>query len=139
MTDSRFDHLSLRDLSAALSRDASGDAPQLDALRLSGEDCAAAAVTIRLATPADAGALTRLAELDSQPVPPGSVLIAEVCERPIAALSLTGRSVIADPFLPTIEVVELLKLRADQIGPPRSAGLTRRVARLLATRRPRTA
>jgi hypothetical protein len=36
-------------------------------------------------------------------------LIAELDARPVAAISLDGRREIADPFLPTRELVELLR------------------------------
>ncbi len=44
------------------------------------------------------------------------MLLGVVMQRPIAALSLRDGSVIADPFSPTAELVELLRLRARQLS-----------------------
>jgi hypothetical protein len=66
-------------------------------------------ITIRASNDTDERQLRELAELDSAPPIPGPVLIAEVGERPVAAISLDGRREIADPFVPTREVVELLR------------------------------
>lgn len=76
---------------------------------------AAAAVTVRAAGPGDAGAVQRLAALDDRPLPDGQLLIGEVGARPLAALSLADNTVVADPFMPTREVVALLRLRARQL------------------------
>jgi hypothetical protein len=73
-------------------------------------------LTLRLATSADRPALTRLAELDQASRPAEPVLLGVVMQRPIAALSLRDGSVIADPFSPTAELVELLRLRARQLS-----------------------
>lgn len=72
-------------------------------------------LTIRLAADADADALERLAQLDSRMAPTGSALIAERGSRPIAALTIEGREVVADPFVHTGQAVELLRLRASQL------------------------
>ena len=61
-------------------------------------------------------ALTRLAELEQASRPPEPVLLGVVMQRPIAALSLRDGSVIADPFAPTAELIELLRLRARQLS-----------------------
>jgi hypothetical protein len=76
-------------------------------------------VTIRLATDGDACALTRLAGLDSRPLPPAPLLVASLDGEPAVALSLRDRSFVADPFRPTAALVGLLALRAAQL---RSAG-----------------
>jgi len=73
-------------------------------------------LTVRLATGADGPALTRLAELDEAAAPAGPVLVGVVMQRPVAALSLEDGRVIADPFTPTGDLVELLRLRARQLG-----------------------
>jgi hypothetical protein len=73
-------------------------------------------LTLRLATSADRAALTRLAELEQASRPPEPVLLGVVMQRPIAALSLRDGSVIADPFAPTAELIELLRLRARQLS-----------------------
>jgi len=72
-------------------------------------------LTLRLATSADRPALVQLAELDQASRPPEPVLLGVVMQRPIAALSLSDGSVVADPFSPTAELVELLRLRARQL------------------------
>jgi hypothetical protein len=79
---------------------------------------AAAAVTVRAAGPGDAGALERLAALDERPLPQAPLLIGEVGCLALAALSLADNSVVADPFVPTREVVAVLKLRARQLRRP---------------------
>jgi hypothetical protein len=66
-------------------------------------------ITIRKSSDADRRRLRELAELDSAPPIAGPVLIAEVDERPVAAISLDGRREIADPFVRTLELVELLR------------------------------
>jgi hypothetical protein len=88
-------------------------------------------VTIRMAVPADAAALGRLAHLDSAP-PPAHVpmLVAEVGGELRAALPFDGGPAIADPFQRTAELVEILAKRARQIAPPsRRAARRRRLAR----------
>ena len=76
------------------------------------------AVTVRAAGPGDAGALQRLAALDERPLPQEPLLIGEVGCLTLAAMSLADNSVVADPFVPTREVVALLKLRARQLRGP---------------------
>jgi hypothetical protein len=73
-------------------------------------------LTLRLATSADRPALAHLAELEQASRPPEPVLLGVVMQRPIAALSLSDGSVLADPFAPTAELVELLRLRARQLS-----------------------
>jgi hypothetical protein len=70
-------------------------------------------ITIRLATSDDYLALYRLAALDSAPSPSaGRVLLAEADGELRAALSLTDGSAIADPFHPTLRILELLRTHA---------------------------
>jgi hypothetical protein len=89
-------------------------------------DDPAATLTIRMAVPADAEALRRLAQLDSAPPPaPVPLLVAEVGGELRAALRVDGGGAIADPFRPTAELVALLAARARQLAPP-----PRRAARL---------
>jgi hypothetical protein len=73
-------------------------------------------VTMRFATPADDSVLRRLAQLDSSSVPPPPVLIAEEDGEARAAISLRSSQAITDPFHPTAALVELLSIRAAQIG-----------------------
>jgi hypothetical protein len=79
---------------------------------------AVTAVAIRSATSADAPALRRLAALDSSPCPVGRLLVADVDGEIRAALDRDVGVVIADPFRRTVELVDLLRLRARQLAPP---------------------
>jgi hypothetical protein len=72
-------------------------------------------LVIRLATAGDQQALQRLAELDSARAPAGTTLIAELRGRPVAAVSLGDGEQIADPFVPTADITELLRIRARQL------------------------
>jgi hypothetical protein len=72
-------------------------------------------LTIRVAAPEDAGALRRLAELDSAAPLTGDVLIAELDGAAIAAASLEGGRVIADPFTPSAYAVRMLTVRRYQM------------------------
>jgi hypothetical protein len=91
-------------------------------------------VTFRPAFPDDAATVARLAALDSRRVPPGPLLLAEVDGEAWAAITLTGaEEVLADPFRPTAEILELLRRRAAQLGAP--ARPWRRAARFAAYRR----
>ena len=81
-------------------------------------------ISIRLSTRSDGPALARLAALDSAPAPLGSVLVAEVDGRIVAARSLGTRGrAISDPFRPSAYARELLELRATQI-PSSSSPMT---------------
>ena len=70
------------------------------------------AIVIRHATDADIRTLADLATLDSREPLTGPALIAEVDGVARAALDLHDGSVAADPFAPTAELVELLRLHA---------------------------
>lgn len=72
-------------------------------------------VTVRRSTSGDAGAIARLAALDSGRPPRGPALIAEADSRMLAALPLGSGRALADPFEPTAELVALLELRRAQI------------------------
>jgi hypothetical protein len=72
-------------------------------------------LTLRYAVPADAEALDRLAQLDSERAPRGVVLVAEVGGELWAAISVDDQHAIADPFRPTGELVALLVQRARQL------------------------
>jgi hypothetical protein len=88
-------------------------------------------VVLRHATAADEPVLRDLAALESTRLPAGPFLIAETAGEPVAALSLSDGTAIADPFRRTAELVELLRTHAAA----RAAG--RRRERV--SRRPRLA
>jgi hypothetical protein len=70
-------------------------------------------ITIRPAYGDDREALERLAALDSaRSLPPEPLLLAEVDDELRAALSLHDGSAIADPFHPTLDILELLRAHA---------------------------
>jgi hypothetical protein len=69
-------------------------------------------ITIRAAGDADLAALARLAGRDSDRVPAGPLLIAAVGPEVRAAISLVDGAVVADPFHRTVELVEMLRIRA---------------------------
>jgi hypothetical protein len=83
-------------------------------------------ILIRLATDADGPAIARLAALDSSPVPAGELLVAEVDGQLRAALRISDRAFIADPFRHTAGLVALLDERAEHLAGPR--GIRARLA-----------
>jgi hypothetical protein len=87
-------------------------------------------VTIRRAGSSDGRALDRLAGRDSQRLPSDDFLIAEVGGEPWAALGIHSGVVVADPFRPSADLVELLRLRAERlrgVGGPGSRAPRRRL------------
>jgi hypothetical protein len=91
-------------------------------------------ITVRYSAASDLSELARLAALDSARPPRGPALIAEADSRMLAALPLGSGRPIADPFEPTAEIVELLRLRAEQLNADDHAGLRDRVRSLLRIR-----
>jgi hypothetical protein len=85
-------------------------------------------IVIRPATAGDAAAIERLAQLDSSPVPAGDLLVAEVAGELRAALRVDDRAVIADPFVRSAGLVDLLAARADHVSGPSRQGLRARLA-----------
>lgn len=71
-------------------------------------------LTIRTAYKDDASALRRLAELDSAAVPQEPLVVAEVDGEIQVAVSMSDLSVIADPFVPTAHVVDLVRSHVRQ-------------------------
>jgi hypothetical protein len=96
------------------------------------------AYTIRPATDADDAALERVAALDSRRSLQGEILVAEKDGSVVAALSLTDRHVVADPFRHTADALVLLHARAASLdavdGPARQRGRLRAAVRLVRTR-----
>jgi hypothetical protein len=90
-------------------------------------------IIIRRAGAADAPVLARLAALDSASAPGRDSLVAELGGVAVAALDLADGRVVADPFAPTADVVELLRMRAARARGRH--GARRRGARTLARRR----
>jgi hypothetical protein len=72
-------------------------------------------VTIRYARSDEAGAIARLAELDSERAPHGVVIVAEVAGDLWAAVSLDDGHAVTDPFRPSGELAFLLLQRARQL------------------------
>jgi hypothetical protein len=70
---------------------------------------------IRHATPTDDQALRDIAALDSQRPLAEPVLIGQIDGRPAAAISLADGRVIADPFVYTASLTQVLPLRARAI------------------------
>lgn len=71
-------------------------------------------ILIRRSRAADSGALERLARLDDRRLPRGELLVAEVAGEIRAAVSLDDGAVVADPWLRTADLVELLRLSAGR-------------------------
>jgi hypothetical protein len=75
-------------------------------------------ITIRPAYADDEQSLHRLSVLDSAPgVPLAPLLLAEIDGELRAAVSLSDGSAIADPFFPTADIVELLRVHAAAMVP----------------------
>jgi len=72
-------------------------------------------ITIRVATAADQAAVRRLAVLDSAFPPKGDILLAEAGTELWAAVSIDSGHAVADPFRPSADLVELLRLRAARL------------------------
>jgi hypothetical protein len=72
-------------------------------------------VTLRFASAGDQRSLARLAELDSSAPPAQPVLLAEVDGQLRAALAVTDGTVVADPFHPTADLIDLLRARARHL------------------------
>jgi hypothetical protein len=78
---------------------------------------------IRLAVPADAPALRRLAQLDSAPAPEQVPMLVAVADGEVCvALPLSGGAAVANPFRRTGEIVAMLTARAQQLQAPRRSG-----------------
>src|ERR671911_509126 len=89
--------------------------------------------TLRYAHEGDREAIVRLAQLDSKREPTGTLLVAESEAGILAALPLEGGDPIANPFVRTAELVELLRVRSAQLNaaPDRTRIGLRHAIRLL--------
>jgi len=67
-------------------------------------------LVVRRARPSDDHALATLAALDSARPLTGRAIAADVDGRIVAAVSLHDGRVVADPFVPTADAVEILRL-----------------------------
>jgi hypothetical protein len=72
-------------------------------------------ITIRLAAAADEAAIRRLAVLDSAFPPTCELLLAEAGDELWAAVAVDSGHAVADPFRPSGDLVELLRLRAARL------------------------
>jgi hypothetical protein len=68
--------------------------------------------TIRPAGAADRRTIQRLSALDSQAVPSGPVLIAEVGDEPWAAVEMRSGRTVADPFRPSAAIAAIARMAA---------------------------
>jgi len=78
-------------------------------------DLPSAILAIRPATADDSADVARLAALDSAAVPTGALLLGIVDGRAVAALSVDSGAVVADPFSPSADLVNLLRQRAERL------------------------
>jgi hypothetical protein len=72
-------------------------------------------IVLRPALPADADALSLLAQLVDRHVPAAPVLVATSDGEVVAALSTATGDVVTDPFRATSDLVALLRLRSSQL------------------------
>ncbi len=87
-------------------------------LHRSSPDSETPTVALRLAESNEVAVVRRLAALDDQAALEGPVLIALRDGEVEAAISLRDRRVIANPFLVTRDLVQLLRVRAEHIAGP---------------------
>lgn len=73
------------------------------------------AIVIRAAGPTDEAAIARLAHLSDRRVPTSPLVVAEVDGALVAAAPVDGGTPLTDPFAVTVDVTELLALRAGQL------------------------
>ena len=72
-------------------------------------------IVIRAARPSDATVIARLALLSDRRPPEAPLLVAEVDGEVLAASPVDGGPAVTDPFVVTLDVSELLALRAAQL------------------------
>jgi hypothetical protein len=88
------------------------------------------AIELRLARADESRVLHRLAELDDAPDLDGETLLALIDGKPIAAMSLSDRRVVADPFVRTEHAIRLLRIQADHLFGRRERRRLRGIPRL---------
>jgi hypothetical protein len=91
-------------------------------------------VLLRTARADDDADLVRLAALDSARLLAGPALVAEENGMIAAALCLSTGRAVADPFVPSLHLVELLRRHASRRPPPIAALRRRRLLPRLALR-----
>ena len=90
-----------------------------------------ASLTIRHATATDEADLIRLAALDSSRVPSGELLVAQVDDNLVAALSVDTGASNADPFEHTAAIVDSMRAHLRASRAPRPAVLPGHLGRAL--------
>src|SRR3954453_5796007 len=85
---------------------------------------------IPLAPEEDAPPPRRVPQLDGARLPEGELLVAEAGGEPRAALRISDRAYVADPFYPSKELVGLLDVRARRLRQERHTRSERARARL---------
>ena len=93
-------------------------------------DVSTASIELRLARADESPVLHRLAQLDDAPDLDGDALVALIDGDPIAALSLSDRRVVANPFVRTEHAVSLLRIQADHLFGRRERRRLRGIPRL---------
>jgi hypothetical protein len=88
------------------------------------------AIELRLARADESEVLHRLAQLDDAADMDGEALLALIDGEVIAALSLSDRRVVADPFVRTAHAVTLLRIQADHLFGRRERRRLRGIPRL---------
>ena len=86
---------------------------------------------IRHATATDEADLIRLAALDSSRVPSGELLVAQVDDNLVAALSVDTGAAIADPFEHTAAIIDSMRAQVRASRAPRPAILPGHLGRAL--------
>jgi hypothetical protein len=109
---------------ATLRHDARRPARRAPAVR---EDTTA--IELRMCRHSDHEALTDLARLNERELPAGSFVVALANGKLIAAHSVDGGGVLADPFVRTLHLRRLLAVRAAQISEPHGHATLRRLIR----------
>ena len=95
---------------------------------------------IRPSTARDTAILSRLAALDSQRPIAGPALVGEQDGIAVAAISLRDGRVVADPFVPTAQLVSILRMRASALtAHERTPSLRTRIRAALAGPKPAVA
>jgi len=86
-------------------------------------------ITIRHSSADDLEAIRDVAALDSGHAPRGTALLGFVDGALRAVLPLDGGRALADPFHPTAELVDLMRMAADGARPASRTGLRGRLGR----------